>query len=317
MTLAVLLSGQGGQHPGMFDLTADWPAAAPVFAAAERLLGRDPRDLVRAPGADLPGADLPGADLHDNRTGQILCCVAALAGWTVVEAARPARVVVAGYSIGDLAAWGCAGRFDVETILRLAAARAEVMDAAGGEGFGLAGLRGLPLARIERLAERHGCHLAIRNAADSAVVGGARAALEALCTEARAAGALRAVILAVRTPSHTPLLAQASRRFDDILRRETPQRPKPGAPRLISGLDGAPVFDTEAGLAKLTRQIAHTIDWAACLEACREFGSDTVLELGPGHALSTMARDLTPQWRVHALDEFRSAAGAVAWIGSA
>ncbi|MEE7456095.1 acyl transferase [Methylorubrum populi] len=307
MTLAVLLSGQGGQHPGMFDLTADWPAAAPVFAAAERVLGRDPRDLVRA----------PGADLHGNRTGQILSCVAALAGWTVVEAARPARIVVAGYSIGDLAAWGCAGRFDAETILRLAAARAEAMDAASGEGFGLAGLRGLPLARIERLAERHGCHLAIRNAADSAVVGGAEAALEALCTEARAAGALRAVVLAVRTPSHTPLLAEASRRFDDILRRETPQRPKPGAPRLISGLDGAPVFNIEAGLAKLTRQIAHTIDWAACLEACREYGSDTVLELGPGHALATMARDLTPQWRVHALDEFRSAAGAAAWIGSA
>ena len=191
------------------------------------------------------------------------------------------------------------------------------MDAASGEGFGLAGLRGLPLARIEALAERHGCHLAIRNAADSAVVGGAEAALEALCSEARAAGAARAVILAVRTPSHTPLLAEASRHFDEILRRETPQRPQPGAPRLISGLDGATVFNTEAGLAKLTRQIAHTIDWAACLEACREYGSDTVLELGPGHALATMARDLTPQWRVHALDEFRSAAGAAAWIGSA
>ena len=34
-------------------------------------------------------------------------------------------------------------------------------------------------------------------------------------------------------------------------------------------------------------------------------------------ALATMARDLTPQWRVHALDEFRSAAGAAAGIGSA
>ena len=77
------------------------------------------------------------------------------------------------------------------------------------------------------------------------------------------------------------------------------------------------MFRPEAGLPKLAAQISQALDWAACLEACREYGSDTVLELGPGHALATMARDLTPQWRVHALDEFRSAAGAAAWIGSA
>ena len=304
MTLAVLLSGQGGQHPGMFDLTADWPDAAPIFAAAERVLGHDPREFVRS----------PGADLHGNRTGQILCCVAALAGWTIVEAARPARVIVAGYSIGDLAAWGCAGRFDAEVILRLAAIRAEAMDAASGEGFALAGIRGLRLPEIETMAGRHGCHLAIRNAADSAVVGGPRSALEEVCSAARAAGAQRAVVLSVRTPSHTPLLRDASRRFEEALAAEHPRRPPAGAPRLISGLDGAAVFEVQAGLSKLARQISETIDWAACLVACWEYGCETVLELGPGHALATMAREAIPGARVHALEEFRSASGAAEWI---
>lgn len=305
MTLAVLLSGQGGQHPGMFDLTADWPAAAPVFAAAERILGSDARKLVRA----------PGADLHGNRTGQILCCVAALAGWTVVEAARPARVIVAGYSIGDLAAWGVAGRLAPEAVLRLAATRAEAMDAASGEGFGLAGIRGLPLDGLRAMAARHACDLAIRNAADSGVVGGPAAALDALCTEALAAGARRAVVLAVRTPSHTPRLAGAAQAFAAALARESLQRPPPGAPRLLSGLDGTPVFDAGQGLEKLARQIAQTLDWAACLEACREFGADRVVELGPGHALATMAREALPGARVHALKDFRTVEGLLAWIG--
>ena len=306
MTLAVLLSGQGGQHPGMFDLTAERPAAAPVFAAAERILGRDPRDLVRE----------PGADLHGNRTGQILCCVAALAGWTIVEAAGAVRTVVAGYSIGDLAAWGCAGRFDAAAILRLAAARAEAMDAAAGDGAGLAGIRGIRLSEIEAIAGRYGAHLAIRNADDSAVVGGPRPALEDICAAARAAGAQRAVILSVRTPSHTPLLREASRHFADALAAEHPQRPPRGAARLLSGLDGAPVFDAGAGLSKLAAQISQTIDWAACLTACREYGCDTVLELGPGHALATMARNALPGARVHALEEFRSATGVAQWIGA-
>ncbi|KQP72937.1 acyl transferase [Methylobacterium sp. Leaf111] len=303
MTLAVLLSGQGGQHPGMFDLTAALPEAQGVFAAAAPLLGQDPRDFVRS-----------GKDLHANRIGQILCCVAGLAAWTLVRRAQAARVVVVGYSIGDLAAFGCAGLFAPETVLHLAAARAEAMDAAAGPGYGLAGLRGLPAARAFALAEAQGCHPAIRNAADSVVVGGPVAALDALCAQALAAGAARAVRLPVHIPSHTPLLAEASARFAERLAQAplaTPPRP---APRLLSGLDGAAVFRPEAGLPKLAAQVAQTLDWAACLEGVGEFGATRVLELGPGHALATMARAALPEARVHALEDFRQPAGVVQWI---
>lgn len=304
MTLAILLSGQGGQNPAMFDLSADCPEAQAVFEAARPLLGgTDPRDLAKA-----------GEGLHGNRTGQILCCVAALAGWSVIAAARPGRAIVAGYSIGDLAAWGVAGRLDVATVLRLAAARAEAMDAASGDGFGLAGIRGIALGALDALARRHECHLAIRNAADSGVVGGRRDTLEVLCREATAQGAQRAVPLAVATPSHTPLLASATERFRKTLAGAELHRPPPAAPRLVSGLDGAAVFQPKEGLDKLATQISHTIDWAACLEACGEYGADRVLELGPGHALATMAQAALPGARVHALDAFRSADGVRDWI---
>ncbi|GJE38364.1 acyl transferase [Methylobacterium persicinum] len=304
MTLAILLSGQGGQHPAMFALTADRPEAQGVFEAARPLLGgTDPRDLAAS-----------GEGLHGNRTGQILCCVAALAGWSVIAVGKPGRAVVAGYSIGDLAAWGIAGRFDAATVLRLAAARAEAMDAASGEGFGLAGIRGIGLPVLDPLIRRHGCHLAIRNAADSFVVGGRRDALDPLCEDALAHGAQRAVPLPVETPSHTPLLAEASTRFRALLAEAELHRPPPSAPRLLSGLDGAAVFQPEAGLDKLAAQISRTLDWAACLDACGEYGATRVLELGPGHALATMAQASLPDARVHALDAFRSADGVLDWI---
>lgn len=303
MTLAVLLSGQGGQHPGMFDLTADHPAAQDVFAQARLLLGADPREIARA----------GGARLNENRTGQIIVCVAALAAWTIVEAARPARAVVVGYSVGDLAAWGCAGRFAPETILRLAAARAEAMDAAAAPGHGLAGIRGVATARINTMARARDCHLAILNAPDSVVVGGECNALEGLCAEALAAGAHRAVLLPVHTPSHTPLLAKATEQFRESLMDAPKLRPR-GGPRLLSGLDGMPVFDAEAGAEKLALQISHTIDWAACLEAILEDGADAVLELGPGHALATMARSALPNSRLRAIEDFRSIAGVTDWI---
>lgn len=306
MSLAVLLSGQGGQHPGMFDLTAACGPAQPVFAAAAPLLGgADPRDLARA----------GGPALHENRSGQVLCCVAALSAWAVLRPALPPRTIVAGYSIGDLAAWGCIGRLAPETVLGLAAARAEAMDAASGEGFGLAGIRGLSAARAAALAREEDCHLAIRNAPDSVVAGGRVEALDRLCAAALAAGARRAVRLPVRTPSHTPLLAEATRRFREALSAAAFRRPAPGGPRLLSGLDGRAVFDAAAGVEALALQLSRTIDWAACLGACREYGAATVLELGPGHALASMARAAMPEARVHALEDFRSVEGALAWIG--
>jgi len=305
MTLALLLSGQGGQHPAMFDLTADHPAAQDVFAAARPLLdGADPRDLARK----------GGRDLHANRTGQILCCVSALTAWRALGGGPSDRMIVAGYSIGDLAAWGVAGRLDFADVLALAARRAEAMDAASGAGFGLAGVRGLRLDALEGLAARHNCHLAIRNAADSGVVGGRLESLEALCREAAGSGAQRAVILPVRTPSHTPLLSAATAAFREALAAAPPRRPPPSAPRLLSGLDGATVFRHVEGREKLALQISRTIDWAACLEACREYGADRVLELGPGHALATMARVALPEARVHAMEEFRSVMGVTDWL---
>ena len=48
MALAILCSGQGRQHPDMFALTGGAPEAAGLFAHAAKLLGTDPRDLVRS-----------------------------------------------------------------------------------------------------------------------------------------------------------------------------------------------------------------------------------------------------------------------------
>jgi [acyl-carrier-protein] S-malonyltransferase len=105
----------------MFDLVANCPEAEPVFAAAAEVLGQDPRRFVR---------EAAPADLFSDGSGQILCCTQALAARVALGAAWPARAVIAGYSIGELAAWGCAGAVDGPNTLRLAQSRAAAMDAA-------------------------------------------------------------------------------------------------------------------------------------------------------------------------------------------
>src|ERR1700722_390805 len=73
--VAILCSGQGSQHPAMFDLVMNSPEAEPVFTAAAEVLGQDPRRFVR---------EAAPADLFSDRAGQILFCAQALAaraGW--------------------------------------------------------------------------------------------------------------------------------------------------------------------------------------------------------------------------------------------
>ena len=140
--------------------------------------------------------------------------------------------------------------------------------------------------------------------------------LEALRDDALKAGARRADLLRVAVASHTPLLAEASRRFGEALAGfRLPDRLPEGV-RLLSGIDGDAVFDVSDGRRKLAVQISHTINWAACLDSCRAVHAETYLELGPGHALATMAHEALPQDRIHSLDDFHAPAGIVAWLQS-
>ena len=82
MTLAVLCSGQGTQHAGMFELTAQVAAALPVFEAASGLLGGDPRQWV---------STASQSQLYANQTAQLLCCTQALAAWAALDLSAPIR----------------------------------------------------------------------------------------------------------------------------------------------------------------------------------------------------------------------------------
>lgn len=306
MTLAILCSGQGRQHARMFALTGTAPEAEDLFAQAKMLLGgRDPREIV--------GGD-DSAELHHNRVGQILCTLQALAAMSALRQAMPPRVVVAGYSVGEMAAWGVAGMLDMADTLDLVARRAEAMDAAAPAGDGLMFLRGLSRATVDGLCARHDAAIAIVEPSDAFIIGGGHVALEALAGEARAMAATRVVEVPVEVASHTSRLAAASAVFRERLRHVSPRIPSPAGTRLLSGIDGAAVTDEQAGLDKLAAQISETVQWADCLQACIEAGASVFLELGPGAALSGMVAGTYGNVTARSLEEFRTLGGVRAWL---
>jgi [acyl-carrier-protein] S-malonyltransferase len=304
--IALLCSGQGYQGADMFDLLADAPEADAVFKRGRLILGgQDPRELVRR---------ATHATLHTNKVGQILCCMQALATWAVLRGKVHRPLVVAGYSVGELAAWGVAGLLSEETVLDLAFQRAAAMDDAMTQPSGLAAIRGLKRATLDPICRTHGAYVAIVNSEDQMLVGGTMTALDAVIRDARAAGARRTTILPVAVPSHTPLLAGASDRFRQTLSRAYLPAEVPAGVRLLSGIDGAAVFDVRAGAEKLACQIQQTVDWAACMQSCRAAGVTKVVEFGPGDALARLMHEFIPDADVHGLSQFRSLAAFEHWV---
>ncbi|WP_027578658.1 malonate decarboxylase subunit epsilon [Bradyrhizobium sp. Ai1a-2] len=308
MTLAILCSGQGRQHRDMFALTGDAPEAASLFAHAATLLGgRDPREIVRSESVEA---------IHHNRIGQILCTLQALAAASVLRDRMPDRLIVAGYSVGEVAAWGVAGLMSTTDTLDLVARRAEAMDAATLHGDGMVFVRGLPRDAIDRLCERHDAAVAIVNPGDAFILGGSRATLRALADEAKAMNAARVVDVPVEVASHTSRLAKASTEFRDQLSHfAVAVLPATGI-RLLSGIDAAPVIDVKTGLDKLAAQISQTVQWADCLQACMESEATVFLELGPGRALSEMVAGAYRGVPARSLDDFRTLDGVRAWLAA-
>ncbi|MRW85956.1 acyltransferase domain-containing protein [Pseudoduganella sp. FT26W] len=292
--LLLLCPGQGDQHPEMFNL-------ARTSGAASSLL--DQLD-VRTDG-----------DIFANRNAQPLIVAATLGMWEAVRDFAPPPALVAGYSIGELSAYGVAGAIAPAQGIALAAQRAQLMDACqqAAPGQALLSITGLTLANAGALAAAHGFHISIETGEDTCIAGGPAAQAEALQLAIEASGA-RSRRLPVKVASHTTYMQAAVAPFADAL-RATPFRPL-RAP-VLAGVDAAAVEDQPRATDTLSRQLAEKIRWLACMDAAAEAGITVALELGPGAALSRMLQNRHPHIATRSVADFRTLDGIRKWLDRA
>jgi len=298
MRLALLFPGQGAQHAAMLPWLQAQPEAAPTLDALAQQLGADWRARLADP-----------AWLHANVVAQPLLTGVCLAAWRVLAARLPPPVGVAGYSVGELAAFAAAGIFDATTALRLAAVRAQAMDdSVAGRHTGLLAVQGPDALR---LAEADAAlSVAIRINTERVIVGGTAAALEASAERWSATG-LRCTRLPIGIASHTPAMAPAAAAFAQQLASvglRAAQVP------VICNFTGAAARSPAALAAALAGQIASTVGWDDCMDSLAERQPQCVLEMGPGTALAAMWRERHPGIPVRAVDEFGSPDGVLRWV---
>lgn len=298
--LCLLSPGQGSQSPDMFARLQADPATAAGLAELAAVLGSETLALAADP-----------ARCFVNRHAQPLLCLYALTVGAALAARGIEPGLVAGYSVGELAAYGLAGALPAASVLQAAAQRAQAMDAWAPAAAGMLAVRGVPLAEIEALAARHGVDLAIRNGDDHAVLAGLQPDLEALAailSELRGAHLVR---LPIAVPAHSHWLQPAVAEFAGALaaldwRRTTVP--------VVAGIDGRIVTGREVAVATLSRQLAAPVEWARVLDVAVEMGCRVFFEVGPGTALGRMALERHPGIPVRSLADFASLAGAADWL---
>ena len=302
---AVLCPGQGGQHAAMFDLVKTDPRGEEVLQeyALDQRLNCSLTTLLHKDEL-----------LFANRYAQALIVAAGLAAWEIIRDDLPAPGLTAGYSVGELTAYGVAGAWSAATAIDTAVARAHTMDACLQENpaQGLMSVSGLAVEHSAQILAQHHAYIAIKTGFDTAIAGGCSDDLKAAQQHLQQAGA-RCGVLPVGIASHTPLMQSAVATLRDKL--DQVELYDPLTP-VLAGVSGQVVLHHEQAKTALVQQLTHTIDWVACMDACAERGIKVVLELGPGAALTRMLRERHPHIEARSVMDFRSLIGVQKWLHS-
>ena len=304
MKLAFLYAGQGSQKAGMGrDLYEAYPAFRAAFDAAQ--LDFDLKTVC---------FDDPDGVINQTQYTQP-CMVAFAAGVTAVL--REKGVVpayAAGLSLGEYSALCAAGVFTAKQAVELTAFRGAAM-AKAAEGVSSAMTAVLMLGReelarcCEEASDAGVVKICNYNCPGQLVIGGEKAAVDKAGELAKAAGARRLMPLRVSGPFHTPLMAPAG---DALRARFETEAFGPMQIPVLFNCIGREKDEKDEIPALLCRQVQESVYMEDTIRRLHELGVDTVIEIGPGRALSGFVAKTAPDIRCFAVEDCASLEAAVA-----
>jgi [acyl-carrier-protein] S-malonyltransferase len=154
---------------------------------------------------------------------------------------------------------------------------------------------GLEEAQVEEIraaaSARGSLWFANRNAEVQFVLSGEVPAVQEAERLALEAGARRALILAIPLPAHSPLMEKAGEAF----RKVVDQLPlQPPAYPLLANATGERLRSVPALRQELAQHLLRPVEWARTMVSLQKMHIKTVVELGPGRVLASLAAKHIP-----------------------
>tara|TARA_B100001057_G_scaffold320299_1_gene320586 strand:+ start:111 stop:1061 length:951 start_codon:yes stop_codon:yes gene_type:complete len=289
MKRGFVFPGQGSQAVGMGRaLAEEFDEAREVFSAVDDALDQKLSHLMW----DGPESELTLTENAQPALMAVSMAVVRVLAENGVKLSENAAYV-AGHSLGEYSALTATGALELEDAARLLKLRGQAMQRAVPVGVGaMAALLGLEFDAVVAVAEEAGhgeeiCAAANDNAVGQVVVSGHAAAVARAIDLAKERGAKRAVELPVSAPFHCALMQPAADEMQAALAKTNIAAP---AVPVIANVRAAPVIEPEEIRQLLVQQITARVRWRESMIWLADNDTGSLVELGNGKVLTTMAR---------------------------
>jgi [acyl-carrier-protein] S-malonyltransferase len=281
--IALLAPGQGSQTEGMLSPWLELPGAADRLSSWSTASGLD---LARL------GTTASTEEITDTAIAQPLIVAATLLAYQelttrgLLADSNRNDIVVAGHSVGEIAAYAIAGVLSADDAVALAATRgAEMAKACANEPTGMSAVLGGDEAEVLARLEQLDLVAANRNAAGQIVAAGRLSALDKLAEDPPEKARVRA--LGVAGAFHTEFMASALDEYAAAAQNVATSEP---TAELLSNRDGQPVSSAADAMEKLVAQLTRPVRWDLCSETLRQRSVSAIVEFPPAGALSGIAK---------------------------
>lgn len=288
---ALLFPGQGSQFVGMGrELAEKYPVAKETFEEADSILGFSLSNLMW---------NGPAEELNETINTQPALYIHSMAAWRTFTDLYPGAkpVTLAGHSLGELSALTASGALSFSDGLRLVRRRGELMKEAGERNpGGMAAILNVDIPSLDRVCAEASTpeevvQVANDNCPGQVVISGHKPALERAMAAAKAAGAKRALPLAVSIAAHSPLMDSIQAEWNAAV--DACSFGSPSIP-VVGNVHAKPLLSADDLRADIKAQMQSRVRWTESVQLMIGSGIQSFVEAGSGEVLLGLIKRIDP-----------------------